>query len=279
MKINMLKRLVLLALLVSAINIRLSAQTKSSNDTGQIVKLEKFNMPQLNRQRTIRIFLPKGYSTSGKSYPVVYMTDGQNIYKNDAAIKSTWGVDSTLNAQSANKQCIIVGVDHAGKDRISEYNPYDSKYGKGDGMTFTRFLVETLKPYIDEHYRTKKDAKHTAIAGSSLGSLLAMYAADKYPETFGIAGIFSPAFWIGPQIYTLTATEPAIKKVRYYLTCGDKESSGELADVNKMDSVLVTRGFSLKQVPPVKVNVGSQHNELQWRQAFPAFYRWLVERF
>jgi len=271
-----LKATSLLALLIFITAISALAQTNA--DTAQIINLKKFDMPQLNRQRTIRVYLPEGYSSSNKSYPVIYMTDGQNLFKTDAEIKNTWGVDSILNALPANKQCIIVGIDHAGKDRITEYDPYNSTYGNGDGNAYIWFLVETLKPYIDTHYRTKKDARYTAIAGSSMGSLLAMYAAIKYPDVFGSAGIFSPALWIGPQIYTDTEIAAPNKKSGYYLTCGDSEGN-EVGYVNKMDSLLHAKGFSLKQVPPIKINAGAIHNETQWRNAFPAFYSWVAERF
>jgi len=253
------------------------AQTNA--DTAQIVLLKNFSMPQLSRERTIRVYLPKGYNTSNKTYPVIYMTDGQNIFKSSAAIKSTWAVDSMLNSLPANKQCIIVGIDHAGKDRITEYNPYNSTYGKGDGVAYSQFLAETLKPYIDAHYRTKKEARYNAIAGSSLGSLLAMYAVVKYPDSFGNAGIFSPAFWIGQQIYTDTETATLNKKAGFYLVCGDSESADEVKYVNKMDSVLHAKKFTAQQVPPTIIKAGAKHNEAQWRSAFPDFYRWVIDRF
>ena len=273
------KPIIPLLFAILSVNYLRAQTTRYRPDTGQITKLNAFAMPQLNRQRTIRIYLPAGYSASHKSYPVIYMLDAQNLFKRDAAINSTWGVDSTLAAQQADKQCIIVGIDHAGKDRITEYNPYNSQYGKGDGIAFTRFLVETLKPYIDLHYRTKKAARYTAIAGSSMGSLLAMYAIDEYPDVFGSAGIFSPAFWIAPEIYTLTQGKPGNKISGFYLTCGDKESANMVKQAGRMDSVLTAKNISVKQLPPLKINVGSVHNELQWRQAFPAFYSWLVGRF
>jgi len=268
-------RITLFAFILFAINSNLQAQT---TDTAQIIKIADFKIPQLNSQRTIRILLPAGYATSGKMYPVIYMMDGQNLFKGAADIKSTWGVDSTLNSLPANKQCIIVGIDHAGKDRISEYSPYKTTYGTNDGVAFTRFLVETLKPYIDVHYRTKKEAKFTAIAGSSMGSLLAMYAIDKYPETYGVAGIFSPAFWIAPEIFKLTESQPLNKNQRFYFTCGDNESKQEVVDVMKMDSILRVKGYNTKQLPSAKINVGAIHNETQWRQAFPAFYNWFIRQ-
>jgi len=270
---------IIVFLLITGLSVQVIANPQTAADTGQIINVARFAMPQLNRYRTLRIYLPKEYNTSAKRYPVIYMLDGQNLYKSDAAIKSTWAIDSTLNAMPLNQQCIVVGIDHAGKDRITEYDPYDSRFGKGDGMAFSRFLAETLKPYIDSHYRTKKQARYTAIAGSSMGSLLAMYAIVQYPDSFGNAGIFSPAFWIAPDIFKFTQATPITKRAGFYITCGDKEGKEMLDPAYKMDSVLMAKGLARKQAPAVKVNQGFSHNELQWRTAFPAFFNWLVTRF
>ncbi|HGS5741860.1 alpha/beta hydrolase-fold protein [Vibrio cholerae] len=37
-------------------------------------------MPQLERKRQIRLFLPTGYFDSNQNYPVLYMHDGQNVF-------------------------------------------------------------------------------------------------------------------------------------------------------------------------------------------------------
>jgi predicted alpha/beta superfamily hydrolase len=63
------------------------------------------------------------------------------------------------------------------------------------------FLVNTLKPFIDSKYRTKKGPENTFIAGSSMGGLISMYALLQYPNVFGAAGVISPAFWLAPQLY------------------------------------------------------------------------------
>jgi predicted alpha/beta superfamily hydrolase len=249
-------------------------------DTGQIVTINNFDIPQLKRQRNIYIYLPVGYARSNKKYPVLYLQDGQNVFRSTGVMgKNAWAVDSILNSMPADKQCIIVGISHGEKYRITEYSPYDSKYGKEEGIAYVNFLVETLKPYIDEHYRTKRGAKYNAVAGSSMGGLIVTYAVHKYPDIFSTAGVFSPAFWVNPELYNEVNTHPANKHSGYYLTCGDVEGSQETGDVIKMDSTLHSAGYSLKQVPPTKINIGARHNEKQWREAFPAFYAWLIKRF
>ncbi|MGF7074843.1 putative alpha/beta superfamily hydrolase [Mucilaginibacter sp. 3215] len=129
------------------------------------------------------------------------------------------------------QESIIVGIDHGGEYRITEYDPYNSKYGEGRGDDYVQFLIKELKPYIDGHYRTQTDAAHTTIAGSSMGGLISMYAALKYPGVFGNAGVFSPAFWIAPQIYDQAQQSVVNKNSRFYFVCGDAESASMVVDM------------------------------------------------
>jgi len=91
-----------------------------------------FFIPQLNRKRTIRVYLPGGYTTSKKRYPVLYMHDGQNLFDNATSFAGEWGVDEFMDSTHL-KKCIIVGIDNDGGKRMSEYNIYDNeKFGKGE---------------------------------------------------------------------------------------------------------------------------------------------------
>src|SRR4030095_5506014 len=112
---------------------------------------------------------------------------------------------------------------------MNEYNPYDhEKFGRGEGELYVDFLAKTLKPYIDKNYRTKKDAANTLIAGSSMGGLISMYAVVKYPKVFGKAGVFSPAFWVAPQLKAdiEKKVKPSThKNLRIYLYGGDQEGA------------------------------------------------------
>ena len=235
----------------------------------------KFDMPQLDRQRRIWIYLPAGYESSHKKYPVIYMHDGQNLFDEYTSGYGEWLIDEIMDNMSAREQCIIVGIDHGGEYRMSEYDPYDSKYGKAQGSEYVDFLVKTLKPYIDQHYRTKADAKHTTIAGSSMGGLISMYAILKYPDIFGNAGIFSPSFWIAPDIYQY-AQQHANSKSRLYFVCGDAESDGMVVPMDKMVKLVRSKGIALQNSPEVIVK-GAKHNEKQWNGDFLGFYSWLLK--
>ena len=236
-----------------------------------------FLIPQLNRTRRVLIYLPPDYATSKKRYPVLYMHDGQNVFDDLTSFSGEWGVDETLDSISSHGgEMIVVAVDHGGAKRTNEYCPYDmEKYGKGEGDKYVDFLAKTLKPFIDKNYRTLKSKKNTFIAGSSMGGLISMYAVLKYPKLFGGAGIFSPAFWIGPKIFDEIKAKGSKVDTKIYFYCGEQE--GE-------NMVLFTeRGFSeMRRVSNSKmvciIRPDGKHSESVWKEEFPLFYLWLMEK-
>ena len=54
--------------------------------------------------------------------------------------------------------------------------------GTAQGPLILEFLAETLKPLIDQRYRTLPDRLHTAIAGSSMGGSMAVAGALRRPD-------------------------------------------------------------------------------------------------
>jgi len=237
-----------------------------------------FYMPQLNRYRRVWIYLPSSYDKmKNKNYPVLYMHDGQNLFNEQTAFAGEWGVDECLDTLEAklNKECIVVGIDNGGDKRMTEYNPYDdAKYGKGEGSPYIEFIATTLKSFIDKNYRTQKDAQHTFIAGSSMGGLISLYALVEYPDIFGGAGIFSPAFWLVPQLYTDVANVRWQKKFRIYFYAGQKESASMIRDMQKMFNIIKDKNCC--EIQDVTFPLG-QHNEKYWRDEFDDFYRWLMQ--
>lgn len=251
---------------------------KPNTATAQVKIMDTaFAMPQLNSKRRIWIYLPKSYNTmKGKTYPVLYMHDGQNLFNEQTASFGEWGVDEALDSlqRITGKECIVVGIDNSSK-RMNEYNPYDhTQFGKGEGKLYVDFIANTLKPFIDKQYRTRKEAAYTYVAGSSMGGLISLYAVAKYPNLFGAAGIFSPAFWIVPQMYKDMETVNWTNQPRFYFYGGGKESPTMVRDMEQMAKLLQT-----KKSFRVTTNVYplGEHNEKAWRKEFPAFYLWLMQ--
>jgi predicted alpha/beta superfamily hydrolase len=236
-----------------------------------------FYMPQLRRSRRIWLYLPPDYHTSTKQYPVLYMQDGQNLFEEWSAFGEEWEVDETLD--DLKSQCIVVGIDNAIERRLNEYTLHDhERYRTSEGTQYLSFLVNTLKPYIDETYRTLDSREHTFIAGSSLGGLISFYASLYYPEVFGAAGIFSPAFWIAPNILDETKSRAGHNSnypQRFYFYYGEKEGHEMAAHAAAVINLLQT--YEHQQVETVVEHEGT-HNEAEWRAVFPHFYKWLMQK-
>jgi predicted alpha/beta superfamily hydrolase len=235
-----------------------------------------FYIPQLNRHRRVWVYLPESYSTSRKKYPVLYMHDGQNLFDNATAPYGEWGVDEALDTLSKEHgEIIVVAVDHGVEKRINEYSPFDiDRHGKGEGDAYVDFLVQTLMPYINKNYRTKRNSKYTAIAGSSMGGLISFYAMLKYPNKFGTAGVFSPAFWIVPQLKELAIKRACKLKGRIYFYAGGAESETMVPD---MLSVFQAVNNCSRAKMETVVRAEGRHSEQTWREEFPLFYKWIMK--
>jgi metallo-beta-lactamase class B len=239
---------------------------------------QNFSMPQLNRSRRIWICLPTDYQTATqKEYPVIYMHDGQNLFNDQLSFAGEWGIDESMRdlQLAGDRGAIIIGIDNGGSERLNELSPWvNSNYGGGLGEAYTDFIRNTLKPYVDANFRTLPDRLNTAIVGSSMGGLISMYAAARYPETFGKAGIFSPAFWFSDSLDTWLNGITIPSQIRTYFVAGTTESSGMIPDINQVKSTLLQKGVNDTNIRVVQKTDG-QHSEWFWRREFPAAYTWL----
>jgi predicted alpha/beta superfamily hydrolase len=231
-----------------------------------------FYMPQLHRWRRIWLYLPDGYAETARRYPVIYMHDGQNLFEEWSSFGDEWQVDETID--SMRKKAIVVGIDNGGAYRISEYKINDDPvHGRGEGMAYLHFIVETLKPYIDSHFRTLEDRESTIIAGSSMGGLISFYAGLYFGKVFGKAGVFSPSFWLAPGLAEeigALKTDPSSLS-RFYFYAGEQEGEEMATQVRAIAGALKTQGVTVEEV----YNPDGEHSEANWREQFPHFYKWI----
>ena len=240
---------------------------------------EKFEIPQLKTTRRIWIYLPKDYETSHKKYKVMYLQDAQNLFDDATSYAGEWQVDETLNKifEKTGKSLIVVGIDNGGEKRIEELSPYkNAKYGGGNGDNYVKFIVETLKPFIDKNYRTKPQRKFTTIGGSSLGSLISVYAAVKYPETFGKVLAFSSAFWFNAKELNefISSSKVNLKQQKYYFIQGKHEDEDMEEQTNRVIENLKSKNVKSKNIF-LKIDEDGKHNEMYWRREFEGAVLWL----
>ena len=264
------------------------AAPKKSTASPQVhVLATSFAMPQLGRRRRVLVYLPADYAAQpNRRYPVLYLHDGQNMFDAATSYGGEWGIDETLDQLHKAGQdatgSIVVAVDNGNEFRSDEYIPWRSEGLKGQphqggqGSAYVDFLAQTLKPYVDAHYRTRPDAAHTGIAGSSLGGLISVYAALKYPRVFGEVGAFSPSFWVcNDSLRAFARAHPAARTARFYFVCGPKESKTMLPLMAQWRDELRAEG-----VPAANLSfhapADGEHKEWFWRREFPAAYRFLL---
>lgn len=276
-------RIKLLLLLLAGICAGFSAmgQDRQSTALPNVSVLKKnFEIPGLNRQRTIRLYLPPGYDEGTDTYPVVYMHDGQNLFDDATSYVGEWGVDENLNelSRTSDLNLIVVGIDNGREHRNTELIPWENeRIGQPEGDAYMRFVVEVVKPYIDREYRTRPGREHTAIMGSSLGGLISHYAIYKYPQVFSKAGIFSPSYWVSDKVFELTRDNPVPEDARLYLLVGGKEGEMMYEPMERMYQLIKDMGHPAGYIA-AKNNPEGKHNEPFWRSEFKEAILWLFEK-
>jgi enterochelin esterase-like enzyme len=251
--------------------------------------------------RRVVVWLPEGYSAKGQKYAVLYMHDGQNLFdKMTAGYGMEWEVDEHLSKLIADKRVrptIVVGIWNTPK-RLQEYVPskafatlptaYRGKvkalYG-GEPLSdgYLKFIVRELRPMIDKRFNVKTDRADTFIMGSSMGSLISLYAIDEYPQIFGGAGMMS-THWplvINPDGKPLTDEDyevvsstferyltPALpdpKTHRLYFDYGSETLDAAYARYQaRVDGIVAKRGYKPGFNWLTKSFPGQKHNEISW---------------
>lgn len=161
-----------------------------------------------------RLYLPKGYDSSSKRYPVVYFFHGWGgrHFKDDNAKLEYVKIKQLVDKY----QLILVMWD----GNIEEWEPRPYNVGNHEDVKFQVQMKDyfpELIDYIDHHYRTLTDRNHRGIIGFSMGGFMSFFLAGKYPDkvcaAVSLAG--SPEFFVGkPGSHTLYPVRYTFKNLR-----------------------------------------------------------------
>jgi predicted alpha/beta superfamily hydrolase len=246
---------------------------------GSLHVLPGIRSEELGNERDVYVYLPPGYDHEVRRYPVVYMQDGQNLFDTGTSFAGSWHVENAVNtAARLDLPAIVVGVPNAGAERILEYSPFaDARHGIGWGDRYLEFLTGTLKPMIDQQFRTLRDRADTGIAGSSMGALISLYAGFKRSDTFGFSGVLSPSLWFAnASIFPVIeeALERGGDRPRIYLDVGCYEGQNTVANARRMRNLLMSHGYQYGVDLRWVEDPGGTHHEAAWarrfRKALPA---------
>lgn len=154
--------------------------------------------------RLVRVFVPA--HEDGEALPVIYMTDGQNLFDEEHAAWGCWHTREAVRSERAESggAAIIVGIHNDNPWRDNELTPASigemicaermEGFTAAEGEIFDEFLMHTVKPAVEARFPVLAGRSNTAVCGSSSGGLQAFFTALSHPDAFCAAGVLSPAF-------------------------------------------------------------------------------------
>jgi predicted alpha/beta superfamily hydrolase len=258
---------------------------------GNLKILKRLWSPQRRNRRDILVYLPLSYTQGDKCYPVIYMHDGQNLFDQATSFAGEWQVDETMEALSLKGyEAIVVGIPNMGHQRLDEYSPFpEPRHSQGQGEPYLDFMLETLKPLIDQQLRTLPDRAHTGIIGSSMGGLISLYAFFRYPEVFGFVGAMSPSLWFARGMIFSYLEEASFTPGKIYLDTGTLEKTDFVTDrllsarlspyrtsVQAMVDLLYHKGYRPGHNLLYVEEEDGLHNEAAWARRLPEALQFLL---
>jgi predicted alpha/beta superfamily hydrolase len=223
------------------------------------------------------LYLPPEYFMQGMYYPVVYMNGQDNISEIISDIESHFGEECEafilLSIQSENWN--------------DDYTPWSapaltkkSEPFGGGASKYLYFLENSIKPFMDAHYRTKPEPNNTALIGHSLGGLTSLYALY-ISKTFGRIGSLSGSLWYDGWIEFMGVNKPLNADSIVYLSLGKGEEHSRnqrmatVGNHTRKAAEILTRQLALIENVTLEWKDGGHFTEIPER--FQRALIWLMQ--
>ena len=257
----------------------------------QVCDAKKVKSEILGKEMKYAVYLPEGYATSERSYPVLYLLHG---YSDDQTGWVQFGevqrIADQAIASGRAAPMIIVMPD-------AEVTWYVNDL-KGQCRFEDYFLTELI-PHIESAYRCRAKKEFRAVAGLSMGGMGAFIYAFRHPDLFASSCPLSAALWdrdamakrlklreqgeaeakvnafldsYCPVTLAERFPEEQKKDLRLYIDCGDDDFLS--ADNARMHVLLME-----KKIPhEFRVRDGA-HSWEYWRTALPDVLEFVSKTF
>ena len=213
----------------------------------------------------------------------LYFFDGANLYdKKESFMGEIWELDNAIEkiGLRANLVGIYCAEGDDGKERVSEYSPFEKYYNSEfrenfnpKGIFTGKFIIEELIPLVEKD----KKASSRLIGGSSMGGVMSLYMGSAYPDYFDKILAMSTHFLINPLGMGEILSKFDLKnEQKIYLDIGTEEFDDEILKSSYISLSQMTYGF-LKDRVEIKylVDEGAIHNEKYWQKRLPAALKYL----
>jgi predicted alpha/beta superfamily hydrolase len=234
----------------------------------------QFSSQILADPRDVIVYVPPGYEEDAeRTYPVLYMHDGQNLFDGRTSFVKgrTWQVrehaDKAIEVGEV-EPLIIVGIYNTGDRRLAEYTQERNwQMGGGEAENYGRLITEELMPWIEGQYRVRHERESTGMGGSSLGGLVTLFLGIRQAQHFGKLAVLSPSVWWNHKsiLGYLNEHSPQLcERPRLWLDVGDKEGHRTLRDVEHLARRLKANGWRPGETLHFEKVHGGTHDEESW---------------
>ena len=230
--------------------------------------------------RPLMIYTPAGYNEGQQTYPVVYIQHGGG---EDHRGWMEQGRTAQImdNLISAGKAVPMIVVSSNSNVR-SRNGGFSGGYSWQGMQTFRSELLENVIPFVENHFRVKKDRQSRAMCGLSMGGGQSFYIGLRDPEVFANVGVFSTGMFGGiqgasnfdletevPGMLTDTKTFNQQFNV-FFVSCGEQDPRIEYTRniVNKMRDGGVRIRFN---------SYPGDHEWQVWRKSLHEFAQYLFK--
>ena len=140
----------------------------------------------LSTFRRMHVYTPPGYERGGGQYPVFYLLHGagDNDHSWSSVGRAGFIMDNLIAAGKARPMVVVMPAGHTPRAT-------GSVVGTSATEAFVGDFVKDIMPYVESHYRVRKERGNTAIAGLSMGGQQTLAVAIPRLGRFGYVGVFS----------------------------------------------------------------------------------------
>ena len=248
-----------------------------------------------SKPRTIRVYLPEDFDEN-KKYPVLFMSDGQNIVDKYTTAFGAWSIDihehNLIN--EGRRSFIVVGIDspkdyvHRAleysfpflpieKKHTGEYNDKDYEF---ESHLLYKYIALELLPFIKQYFPISDKKEDIGVGGSSMGGVFSTSLITSYPDVFGFALIFSPGFFLYKEEELQKYLDNALPKLnnhKLYFYSGEVGFEAEFTERTRATyNYFLEKGFNKDNIKLV-IDPSSTHNEEAWSKHFEGAIKFLLK--
>lgn len=273
-------------------------------DFGTLELINDFPWPEAfklhDAQRRIWVWLPPNYAIEPQLvFPVLYMHDGQNVFRDqDATYGNCWqmiGAQQQIIENGGQGQVVVaIEGQNQARPRFSEYSPWVNESmdlwkgftglnAGGRGHLYLKLLVSKVIPFIQQHYRVSTAPENVTLGGSSMGGMISLFAATHYEHVFGRYLAMSTATWFAQTALLECLSNHTFQSTtRIYCDVGTQETSNE--ELKEFPSIYIDGNQQMINVLQDKltntqlryiIDEGAIHNEVAWAKRLPHALSWL----